>query len=164
MSIKEQFNFVAKEYDANRKKFIPCFNDYYESTTRFIASCIEKPKRVLDLGAGTGLLSYFWYKELPSAEYVLVDVAEKMLDIARERFDGVSNVSYRVLDYSRELPGGDFDVAISALSIHHLENCDKQRLFTQIYDKLPSGGLFVNYDQFCGAEAEIGKCFIGRVD
>ncbi len=28
MDIKEQFNLVAQEYDANRKKFIPCFNDY----------------------------------------------------------------------------------------------------------------------------------------
>ena len=33
MNIKEQFNFVAQEYDANRKKFIPCFDDYYENTT-----------------------------------------------------------------------------------------------------------------------------------
>lgn len=31
MDIKEQFNFVAQEYDANRKKFIPCFEDYYEN-------------------------------------------------------------------------------------------------------------------------------------
>lgn len=44
MNIKEQFNFVAQEYDANRKKFIPCFDDYYENTTKFIVSNIEKPK------------------------------------------------------------------------------------------------------------------------
>ena len=31
MSIEAQFNLIAKEYDANRKKFIPCFNDYYEN-------------------------------------------------------------------------------------------------------------------------------------
>ena len=36
MNIKEQFNFVAQEYDNNRKKFIPCFDDYYENTTKFI--------------------------------------------------------------------------------------------------------------------------------
>lgn len=159
MNIKEQFNFIASKYDVNRKKFIPCFNDFYENTTKFIISNIEKPKRVLDLGAGTGLLSYFWYQECPSAEYVLVDIADEMLNVARKRFDGISGISYQVLDYSKELPSGNFDVIASALSIHHLENEYKQKLFAQIYDKLPNGALFVNYDQFCGRCSEISKWF-----
>lgn len=25
MNIEEQFNLVAKEYDSNRRKFLPCF-------------------------------------------------------------------------------------------------------------------------------------------
>ena len=29
MNIEEQFNLIAKEYDANRKKFIPCFDEFY---------------------------------------------------------------------------------------------------------------------------------------
>ena len=111
MNIKEQFNYVAQEYDANRKKFIPCYNDYYESTTKFIISNMHKPKRVLDLGAGTGL------------------------------------------------PDGSFDVIISALSIHHLENEEKQKLFTRIYSKLSSGGVFVNYDQFCASSEKMDKWF-----
>ena len=49
MNIEEQFNLIAQEYDANRKKFIPCFDDYYISTTKFIASNIAEPKRVMDL-------------------------------------------------------------------------------------------------------------------
>ena len=158
-NIKEQFNFIAQEYDANRKKFISCFSDYYENTTKFIVSNIEKPRRVLDLGAGTGLLTFFWYQQCSLAEYVLVDIADEMLNVARKRFDGIDNISYQVLDYSEELPNGDYDVIISALSIHHLENEDKQKLFAKIYDKLPSGGLFVNYDQFCANKDEINKWF-----
>lgn len=75
-SIEEQFNMIASEYDSGRKKFIPCFNDFYESTTNFIATNIEAPTRILDLGAGTGLLSYFWYRSFPESEYVLVDLAD----------------------------------------------------------------------------------------
>ena len=48
--IEEQFNLIAKKYDENRRKFIPCFDDYYESTTKLILSNIDSPKRVLDLG------------------------------------------------------------------------------------------------------------------
>ena len=52
MNIEEQFNLIAKEYDANRKKFIPCFDEFYEYTTKFItAKDIElwKERRKLDI-------------------------------------------------------------------------------------------------------------------
>lgn len=159
MSIEEQFNLIAEEYDVNRKKFIPCFNDYYESSTKFIAANIAAPKRILDLGAGTGLLSYFWYKQFPSSEYVLVDIADEMLNVARRRFDGINSVSYQMMDYTNGLPEGDFDVITSALSIHHLENEDKMKLFAQIYERLPDDGLFANYDQFCAGQAELNGWF-----
>jgi ubiquinone/menaquinone biosynthesis C-methylase UbiE len=159
MSIESQFNLIAEEYDINRKRFIPCFDDYYKNTTRFVASNIAEPKRILDLGAGTGLLSYFWYQYFPGSEYVLVDVADKMLNVARRRFAGIDNIYYQVLDYSQGLPNGEFDVIISALSIHHLEDENKIKLFAQIYDKLPSGGLFVNYDQFCAGQTQMNNWF-----
>ncbi|MCH5212508.1 MAG: class I SAM-dependent methyltransferase [Oscillospiraceae bacterium] len=155
MDIKAQFNLIAEEYDKNRKRFIPCFDDYYKNTTKFIAANIEKPKRILDLGAGTGLLSYFWYLNYPESEYVLVDIADDMLNIARKRFEGIDNVSYQVLDYSNGLPSGEFDIIASALSIHHLEDEEKEKLFAQIYDKLPNGGVFINYDQFCADQTEM---------
>lgn len=149
MNIEEQFNIIAREYDSNRRKFIPCFDDYYVNTTKFITANIKQPERILDLGAGTGLLSYYWYQIFPKAEYVLVDIADEMLNVAKERFAGLDNVSCITMDYSKELPNGRFDVIASALSIHHLENDDKAGLFTRIYEALPAGGLFVNYDQFC---------------
>lgn len=68
-------------------------------------------------------------------------------------------MSYQILDYSKGLSDGDFDVIISALSIHHLENEEKIKLFSHINDKLPEGGLFVNYDQFCAGEAAMDDWF-----
>ena len=147
--IEEQFNKVAKEYDVNRKKFIPCFEDFYDGTTKFITSNINCPKTIVDLGAGTGLLSYYWYKYFPNSDYILVDVAEDMLKVAKERFAQLQNVTYQVSDYSQSLPKEQCDVIISALSIHHLEDLDKRDLFESIYNKLSDVGIFVNYDQFC---------------
>ncbi|MCI8388882.1 MAG: class I SAM-dependent methyltransferase [Clostridiales bacterium] len=159
MNIEEQFNIIANEYDKNRRKFIHCFDDYYENTTKFIIYNIAKPMRVLDLGAGTGLLTYYWYQQCPSAEYVLVDIADEMLNIARKRFCGIDNISYMTLDYSKQLPSDDFDAIISALSIHHLSDSDKQKLFKKIYNKLPKNGIFINYDQFCAEQYEMNRWF-----
>ena len=136
MNIEKQFNLIAKEYDENRRKFIPCFDDFYEGTTKFIVSNANKPKRIIDLGAGTGLLTYFWYQQCPDSEYVLVDIADEMLNIARKRFNGIESISYQVMNYIDNLPENAFDTVISALSIHHLEDEDKIKLFSRIYDSL----------------------------
>lgn len=159
MNIEEQFNRVAKEYDQNRRRFIPCFDDFYENTTRFIASNIPQPRRIADLGAGTGLLSQFWFHHFPTAEYVLTDVADEMLNVARKRFLGAGNVTCMVQDYTKALPSETFDIIMSALSVHHLEDTDKALLFQRIYEALPDGGLFVNYDQFCGGQAEMSRWY-----
>ena len=34
----------------------------------------------------------------------IVRISDEMLEIAKERFKGCSNVNYEVLDYSKELP------------------------------------------------------------
>lgn len=146
--IESQFNLIAKEYDENRRKFINCFDDYYGKTTDFLASFIN-PHVILDLGSGTGLLPSFWYKHFPESEYILCDVAEGMLSVAKKRFENCANVCYEVLDYTKTLPKQNVDLVMSALSIHHLEHEQKKCLFKAIYEKLPAGGSFVNYDQFC---------------
>lgn len=129
MNIEEKFNIIAKEYDVNRKNFIPCFDDFYGNATKMITSNIDVPKLVLDLGAGTGLLTYFWFKECKTTEYVLVDIAEEMLEISKKRFAGLDNISHQVMDYTKLLPDGKFDTIISALSIHHLDDIQKKNYF-----------------------------------
>lgn len=159
MNIESQFNAIAEEYDVDRRKFIPCFDDYYKNTTAFIASNIKAPKSIIDLGAGTGLLSYYWYKHFPDSNYLLVDIADDMLSVARRRFQGINNVSYQVSNYIENLPDIPFDTVISALSIHHLEQTEKEDLFLRLYQALPTCGMFVNYDQFCAGEPELNTWY-----
>jgi len=146
-AITEQFNLSAKEYDAARRKFIPCFDDFYIEATRMLANRTE-PRIIADLGAGTGLLSMCWYQHFPHAHYYLLDSAGDMLQQARLRFDGVPRCTFEQVDYT-SASYHEADLIISALSIHHLENDKKAQLFHRIYLSLPSGGSFINYDQFC---------------
>ena len=63
--ITERFDIVADQYDSQRRYFIPCFDDYYKTSLDFLASIRKDFVSVLDLGAGTGLLSKGNFEKLP---------------------------------------------------------------------------------------------------
>lgn len=157
--ISERFNKVAEKYDSQRRFFIPCFDDYYGTSIKFLAHLRKSFTSILDLGAGTGLLTQFLYEQFPESSYILADISEQMLDVARERFDGLDNFEYQVVDYSKELPTGNFDLITSGLSIHHLEHEDKARLYQTIYDSLPVNGCFFNIDQFNASSPSINELY-----
>jgi tRNA (cmo5U34)-methyltransferase len=140
---------VATEYDAQREFVIPQMREYYGAAV-WAAESLKPSPRILDVGAGTGLLSALLLEKYPTATLTLLDISEKMLAVARERFHGRDNVTFCTGDYSQEDLGGPYDLVCSALSIHHLERDDKRRLFGRIHDALVPGGLFVNADQAAG--------------
>lgn len=146
--IKDRFNLVAQKYDEQRRFFIPCFDDYYQTSILFLSKIRPDFKTILDLGAGTGLLTKYLYEKFPNAKYTLVDASEQMIDIARQRFKNMDNFSFVISDYSKELPSNQYDLITSALSIHHLENDSKSVLYSNIYNNLPDNGCFINLDQF----------------
>ena len=155
----ENFNQGAERYDEQRKLFIPCFDDYYGLSVSFLKKIKENIRHILDLGAGTGLLTKYLYEKYPDADYTLIDVADQMLEIARQRFAGLPNFKFLVQDYSKELPDRKFDLIASALSIHHLENEEKMFLYSNIYSKLENGGYLLNLDFFNASSDEMNRNF-----
>jgi tRNA (cmo5U34)-methyltransferase len=149
------FDPWARQYDRARRQLIPCFDDFYQSAVDALRLPPGEPARILDLGTGTGLLSAFILAHCPEARLTLLDASSEMLAVARERFQALGDrVSYRVGDYSRELPPGPFHAVVSALSIHHLAEADKLRLFRRLPAVLGPGGVFVNADQALGETPE----------
>jgi tRNA (cmo5U34)-methyltransferase len=147
--IKEQFGRVSKQYDSQRKYLIPCFNDFYTACLPLVKS-LTHAKKVLDIGAGTGLFSQFVYEINPDLQFTLVDVSAEMLAVARERFEGEENFEYAELDVSKDPLPDKYDIIISGLAIHHLEDAEKAKLYKKIYQALNDGGLFINADQVAG--------------
>jgi tRNA (cmo5U34)-methyltransferase len=159
-SVKLIFNKYASQYNQSRRKLIPCFDDFYRIAVETIPFPKEESIKVLDLGAGTGLLSFFVASVFTNAEIMLVDVSENMLAQAKSTLSSLSNkFNYLATDYSCIEFGQKYDVVISALSIHHLQELQKVELFKNIHTHLNPGGIFINADQVQGESAHIDTCY-----
>ncbi|HEX2935304.1 MAG TPA: L-histidine N(alpha)-methyltransferase [Bacteroidales bacterium] len=146
--IQERFNLIAQKYDQQRRHFIPCFDDFYQTSIGFLAEVKPNCQTILELGAGTGLLTQYLFNKFPQAQFTLLDISGQMMEVAKERFAGLSNFHYVVADYSEQLPGRKWNLVASALSIHHLDEDEKAALFSRIYNRLPENGCFINLDIF----------------
>ena len=97
-------------------------------------------KRVLDLGCGYGWHCAF-AAEQGAAEVVGVDISERMLAVAEERTKA-ENVRYiRAAMEEAEFPAGSFDIVLSSLAVHYVE--DISALFRRVNTFLKEGGAFV---------------------
>jgi tRNA (cmo5U34)-methyltransferase len=161
--IKKAFDEIASRYDAQRRWIIPEMDDYYSAAV-WAAECTNSRPAILDIGAGTGLLSALIIRKYPDASLTLVDLSESMLGMAKERFAGRKEVQYITGDYSSVDFAGRYDLICSALSIHHLEQDDKRRLYKKIFDALHPGGIFVNADQVLGETPAINRRYMAYWD
>ncbi|MFA0832976.1 MAG: trans-aconitate 2-methyltransferase [Methanobacterium formicicum] len=175
--LREKFNQGASSYDRQRKHVIPCLEDLYRITSDLATVNNSQPK-ILDLGAGTGLLTSYLHERYPQGHFTLLDLSEEMLEVARARMNSAplnndsvnndSNFNYIVGNYLEHDFEGTFDIVVSSLSIHHLEHQDKKFLYQKIYQHLNSGGVFINADQVLGPhpanEKEYQRKWMEKID
>jgi tRNA (cmo5U34)-methyltransferase len=147
-----QFHGISAEYEAVRRRVVPDYDAFYGTAVEALGLARRDVRRVLDLGAGTGLLSGHVLAAYPDAELTLHDGAAGMLEQARGTFG--ERVSYVQSDFTDPLPGEEpWDAIVSALAIHHLDDAQKLGLFGRLHEGLWPGGVFVNAEQVSGPTA-----------
>ncbi len=136
----DHFAHKSKSWDMNSKRV---------KNAKGIASLIvnniklNKSMELMDLGAGTGLLSYFvapFVKKI-----VAVDNSPSMLIEFENKCDEFSCETEVIeKDLSTDTLERKFDGIISSMTIHHLENIPS--LFSKLYDMLDVDGFIAIAD------------------
>lgn len=119
--------------------------DYLDELLDRVAEHHVTPRRIVDIGAGTGTGTMTLARQFPDAVVVAVDNSEAMLARIRDTAHrhGISNRVQTVLADLDEAPDvfDDADLVWSALSLHHVQ--DPEALLQRIGSSMNPAGLLL---------------------
>lgn len=130
-------------YDQVVLKMLPFYSEMHTDMIGQIAEEKTENLKILELGFGTGTLTYRVMKEYPNAQVLGVDNHEENIDKAMEKLNNFPNFKPIKADFKNFETSDLFDAVISALSIHHLSDEEKQKYFKFIFENLSVGGRFI---------------------
>jgi predicted methyltransferase len=160
-SVKPGINDPFKDPDV--KKFKETFEgesrEIFAARDKIVAACKLTPGlAVADIGAGTGLFTRLFAKEVgPRGKVYAVDIADKFLDHIKKacKEAKLGNVeTVKCTATSCELPEGSIDVAFICDTYHHFEF--PYRTMASICKALRPGGrvIVVDFERIPGKSRE----------
>jgi len=126
----------------------------------------DEPFRYIDLGGGDGWLDEWILERFTAATAVIHDGSPAMLSQARarleKRFGG--RVEYAEADLSSPAwiaaVKGPFDLAVSTIALHNLEDPGRQRLlYREMGSLMAPGGMLMNLDYVRAPHPALGDVY-----
>ncbi|BAY08804.1 class I SAM-dependent methyltransferase [Calothrix sp. NIES-2098] len=115
--VRKQYDQLAAVYDLRWKSYIT-------NTLSFLKNWAEisPTDTILDVACGTGEFERLMLAEYSSQQIVGVDISDKMLAIAKQKFSAYPQVSFQIASASN-LPfdNDSFDVIVSANAFHYFD-------------------------------------------
>jgi len=116
--VRKQYDQLAGVYDLRWKSYIT-------NTLSFLKNWAEisPTDTILDIACGTGEFERLLLAEYSSQRIVGVDISDKMLAIAKQKFSAYPQVSFQIASASN-LPfdNDSFDVIVSANAFHYFDD------------------------------------------
>jgi 2-polyprenyl-3-methyl-5-hydroxy-6-metoxy-1,4-benzoquinol methylase len=138
------------DYEGTKGAFHRAPNRAFRRKSSIIAKELKNVEgthaRVLEIGAGSGLLSYFATEMLTFEEYVISDLSQNMLDRAKNllssRGELNKKVRFEIIDlYEISNSKERFDLIIGTDIIHHLE--DPVSILIDLKSMMNPGGALI---------------------
>ncbi|MEG4584916.1 methyltransferase domain-containing protein [Microcoleus sp. MOSTC5] len=151
-AVREQFEEIAFNYDGLITRLIPQYREQHELILQLLASETNANIKVLDLGAGTGILSAVILSAFPRATVLAFDMAENMLKICQTNLSAFGErLTLQQGNFAEDDFGSGYDLVVSGLAIHHLDSAGKQQLFHKLFQSMNPGGILLIRDIVTGA-------------
>ena len=134
LSVK-RFDEFASEF-ADRFMNIDAYRSHFEQFCDMLES--QQPA-ILELGCGPGNVTRFLKQRFPESAMMAIDLAPRMIEIARQTVEGVN---FQVMDvrHIRSLDG-QFDGIMCAFCLPFLSQEDTGQLIADCSDKLKDNGI-----------------------
>lgn len=134
--VKTQFDTEYETYDQEIRDVFPFYEKMHKKVTSAVDFQNNSELTILDLGIGTGQTTLDLLIKFPNAKITGVDVSPKMFGVAKNRLRELAKqVKFIEADMIDFKPTQKFDVCIAVLSIHHLNQREKQKLFDEDLQK-----------------------------
>lgn len=139
---KNYYNEIAENYES----YIPQNKVMRGIILDFLKELnVKKDAKMLDLGAGTGIVTEGIAKE-GYTNLTLLDISDKELEIAKEKED-LKNAKYQVVDLTKEEIDGKFDLIFETMSLDYFKGERMRVILEKIKNALVDGGKFIVIDR-----------------
>lgn len=106
-----------------------------------------KPKRIVDVGTGSGCIPIALKKNLPDAEIIAIDISNPALELAKKSaLRNKTDIVFHTADIMREIPGGleQSDIIIS--NPPYITTSERAKMDPNVLNFEPENALFVPDD------------------
>ncbi len=138
----KNFEISVKRFDEFAAEYAERFMDvdsYSDSIEKFCTQINIKQPKILELGCGPGNITRLLQVRLPEARITAIDLAPKMIEIARKQLPGID---FRVMDV-RDISSipDKFDAVMCSFCLPFLSKEDADKLIADCAEKLSSVGV-----------------------
>ncbi|MEG3861590.1 class I SAM-dependent methyltransferase [Microcoleus sp. herbarium12] len=155
-AVREEFEQRAFDYDGLIPRLIPHYCQQHDLILQLIPSETKTNIKVLDLGAGTGILSALILQTYPQANVTAFDMAQNMLKVCQTNLSAFGErLTLQQGNFAEDDFGSGYDLVVSGLAIHHLDIEGKQKLFHKLFHSMNPGGILLIRDIVTGATPKL---------
>ncbi|MEH6942678.1 class I SAM-dependent methyltransferase [Bacillus sp. JJ722] len=155
---------VTKHYLQQVRGGIPFGAEQAQIMLQVVNHFTEKPEIIMDLGCGNGFLGEILLRTYPKAKAICIDHSKPMIEQAEIYLKPYADrCELYVRDFSMSIKDlvepNTVDCIVSGFAIHHLTNEMKKTLYTDIYNVLKPGGIFINIEHTASITREMEELY-----
>lgn len=147
--------FRTEEYDVKIRQTLPFYEEFYEQIIDVLDISGKKNVSWLDVGCGTGKMYEAARERISIQEFIFTDISEKMLAVARGRFQAEKN-RFKEMSVLELEDIETYDVVTAVCVHHYLSEKERRQAVKKCCRALKAGGLFFTFENIA-PDSEIGR-------